>query len=184
MAAVVGLGIPPWLELEAIAHPTQRAVASAAFLLAAAAGVWAAVRREPLGARVTTLAYGVAGIGLGLFATDRSLAFLLAYAVGLIGMNVLLYHARAFGPVLAAFRGEDAIARGAQRIVLRSLAVSASALAIAYGGSLALLPVFALDIGVRDPIVALLLAAALVLALLFLTLLPDRIPLISRQRVR
>jgi len=176
VALVVGLGIPPWLELGAIENGNQRLLASGLFLLAAAAGVWSAIRREPLWGRAATAAYGATALGIGLFVTDRSLPYLLAYVVALMGMNVLLYHARAFGPVLAAFREEDAAARRARTVVLRSLAMSAATLAAVYGVSLALLPVFALEAGSRDPVVALLLAAALVVVFLLIALFPEGLP--------
>ena len=173
VAFVVGLGIPPWLELGAIENGNQRLLASALFLLAAAGGVWGAVRREPLWGRAATAAYAATALGLGLFVTNRSLPYLLAYVVALMAMNVLLYHSRAYGPVLAAFREEDAVARRARLVVLRSLAISAATLAAVYGASVALLPVFTLEAGSRDPIVALVLAATLVVVFLLLALLPE-----------
>ncbi|HKZ64215.1 MAG TPA: hypothetical protein VJ400_07220 [Thermoplasmata archaeon] len=176
VAAVVILGVPPWIEVDAIAHPTQRAFASLILLVAAAAGVWAAVRLQPLGARITTLAYGASTLGLGLFATNRPIEHLLAYVVALIGINVLLYHSRAFGPALASASRDDATARRTRAVILRSLMISGGALVLTYGGSLLLLPAFSLEFGVRDPITALLLAAALILSLLFLALQPGGLP--------
>jgi len=171
--AVVLMGVPPALELRVVAQPTQQSLAYAFLVLAAAAGVYAAIRRRPLGLRVTTVAYGVFGIGLGLFATNRPISQLLAYAVGLIGMNVLLYHVHAYGPVLAAFKEDDAVSRRARAVVLRSLAFSGAVLAVAYGGSLVLLPLFAIEAGSQDPLAALALASALLLLFLVLALLPD-----------
>jgi len=173
VVAVILLGIPPALELRAVAQPTQHALAAAILVLAEAAGIYAAIRRTPLGLRATTAAYGAFGIGLGLFASDRSIAYLLAYVVGLIGMNVLAYHARAFGPVLAAFTDEDLVSRRARAVAVRSLAVSGGALAAAYGASLALLPVFTIDVGSTDPVVALLTAILLIGTMLLLALLPE-----------
>ncbi|MBI4417049.1 MAG: hypothetical protein HY557_08700, partial [Euryarchaeota archaeon] len=103
----------------------------------------------------------------------RPLHLLLAYVVGLLGMNLLLYHVFSYGPVLAAFRREGPLARRTRAVVLRSLAFSGGALALAYGGSLALLPLFALDVGPRDAVSALLLTLALLLVLLFLSMLPE-----------
>ncbi|TLZ53343.1 MAG: hypothetical protein E6K18_00420 [Methanobacteriota archaeon] len=174
IATVIGMGIPPWLELDAIPNPNQRSLASAFFLLAAAIGVWGAIRREPFGLRIATIAYGGSSLGLGLFATDRSLPYLLAYVTGLIAMNALVYHDRAFGPVLAAITQEDAVSRRTRLVVLRAVGSLAGALALAYGLSVALLPLFAIDVGSRDPVVALVLSLALVLVLLFLARLPER----------
>jgi len=184
VAIVVGLGIPPWMDVATIEHPNQRALATGIFLLALAAGVWAAVRRQPLGARFTTIVYGALTIGFGLFVVERSTAFLLAYVVGLMGMNVLLYHVQSFGPVLAAFTEDDAASRRARAVVLRSLGITGASLAIAYGGSLVLLPVFASPVGATDPIVAMLLAILLVLVLLLLALLPDGLPGLRRRGLR
>ena len=181
LAAVIVLGIPPALDVSTIGHPNQRALAAILLGLAGFAGIYAAVRRQPLGARATTAAYGTVAIGFGLFVTARPLPFLLAYVVGLIGMNVLLYHVAAYGPVLAAFRDEDAIARRARAVVLRSLAISGGALALAYGGSLALLPLFAFDLGLRDPLTALAVASALIVTLMVLAVLPET-PLPRRER--
>ena len=173
LAVVVGMGVPPWLELDAIPGDSRRLLASALVLLALALGAWGALRREPIAARVTTIVYGSAFLGLGLFVTGRPLTELLAYVTGLIGMNVLLYHERAYGSILAEFREEDAIARRTRWVILRALAVSGGALALAYGGSFALLPLFAIDVGSQDPIVALVLAIGLLLVLLLLARLPE-----------
>ncbi|MEK6851160.1 MAG: hypothetical protein AABY30_01335 [Candidatus Thermoplasmatota archaeon] len=173
IVAVVAMAVPPALEFRVIEQGNQLLGASAILVLAASAGVWAAYRRRPLAARITTAVYGAFGIGLGLFATDRSVAHLLAYIVGLLGMNVLLYHAAAYGPVLAAFREEDAVSRRARAVVLRSLGISGVALAAAYGGSLLLLPAFALDVGPTDPLSALAVATGLLVLVLLLSLLPD-----------
>jgi hypothetical protein len=181
VVVVVGMAVPPFLELRAIAQPNQYLLAASFLVLAAAAGVYAAIRRQPLGARLTTVAYGAFGIGLGLFATNRSAAYLLAYVVGLLGMNALLYHVAAYGPVLAAFRDEDAVSRRARMVVLRSLGISGAALASAYGGSLLLLPLFAIDVGLTDPLSALAVASGLLLLLLLLALLPDVSPLRRRS---
>jgi len=180
LAAVVGMGVPPAMEIAALGQETQRNLAFALLVLAAVAGIYAAVRRQPLAARATTVAYGVFGIGLGLFASAWSIASLVAYIVGLMGMNVLLYHASAYGPVLAAFRDEDAVSRRARAVVLKSMGVSGAVLAVSFGGSLALLPLFAIDAGVRDPLTALCLAVALVVVLMLLTVLPET----PRLRVR
>ena len=180
LAAVVGMGVPPAMEIAALGQETQRNLAFALLVLAAVAGIYAAVRRQPLAARATTVAYGVFGIGLGLFASAWSIASLVAYIVGLMGMNVLLYHASAYGPVLAAFRDEDAVSRRARAVVLKSLGISGAVLAVSFGGSLALLPLFAIDAGVRDPLAALGLAVALVVVLMLLTVLPET----PRLRVR
>ena len=167
------MGVPPWLELDAIPGENRQLLASAFVLLAVGAGVWGALRRVPIAARVTTIGYGAVFLGLGLFATGRPIPDLLAYVTGLIGMNVLLYHERAYGPMLAAFREEDAIARRTRWVVVRALAISGGALAFAYGGSLALLPLFAVDVGPRDPLSALSLAVGLLTVLLLLTVLPQ-----------
>lgn len=176
VVAVVAMAVPPALEFRVIAQGNQLLGASALLVLAATVGVWAAYRRRPLAARITTAAYGAFGIGLGLFATERSVAYLLAYIVGLLGMNVLLYHAAAYGPVLAAFREEDATSRRARAVVLQSLGLSGVALAAAYGGSLLLLPLFALDVGPTDPLSALAVATGLLVLVLVLALLPDVSP--------
>jgi hypothetical protein len=170
---VLLLGVPPILEVLAIEQSNQRLGAGTIVVLAVVAGLYAAVRRRPLAARFTTIAYGVFGLGFALFVSVRPVPFLLAYVVGLLGMNVLLYHVSAYGPVLAAFREEDAIARRARMVALRSLGVSGLALAVAYGGSLALLPLFAVEAGSTDPLAALGLAAALVLVLMMLAVLPE-----------
>jgi len=156
----------------ALAHPSWSAAAGLAVLVAAAAGVWAAVRLRPLGARFTTLAYGTVVLGVGLFATHRAIEGLLAYIVALIGMNVLLYHARMFVPALASARAGDASARRTRGTAVRTLMISGGALLATYGGSLVLLPAVTLGTGFRDPIVALVLALALVLVLLAIAVLP------------
>lgn len=181
--AVVLLGIPPVVDVAAIGQPTQRALAFAILILAALAGVFAALRGGPLGMRATTAAYGTFTIGLGLFAANRTIAYLLAYVVALIGMNVLAYHARAFGPILAAVREEDAVSRRVRAVALRSLAVSGGVLAFAYGVSLAILPAFALGVGSTDPVFALLTAVALIVVLLALASLPAS-PLAYLDRVK
>jgi len=173
VAAIVGMAIPPAREIAAIGQETQRGLAVALLALAAIAGVYAAIRRQPLAARATTVAYGVFGIGLGLFASAWPVANLMAYVVGLMGMNVLLQHVAAYGPVLAAFRDEDAVSRRARAVVLKSLGISGAVLAVSFGGSLALLPLFAVDAGVRDPITALGLAVVLLVLLLLLAVLPE-----------
>lgn len=183
VAAVVALGIPPAFELGSIGHPNQRLLAASLFAFAAAAGVYAAVRRRPLGLRITTVAYAAIVLGFGLFATVRPISYLFAYVVGLLAMNVLVYHAATYGPVLAAFREEDAISRRARAVAVRSLALSGVALVLAYGGSLALLPAFASGIGVRDPLSALALAGGVIVVLLLLALLPMS-PLALRRRRR
>ena len=180
LAAVVGMAVPPAREIAAIGQDSQRGLAAALLGLAVVAGVYAAVRRQPLAARATTVAYGVFGVGLGLFASAWPIANLMAYIVGLMGMNVLLHHVAAYGPVLAAFRDEDAVSRRARAVVLKSLGVSGAVLAVSFGGSLALLPLFAIDAGVRDPLTALGLAVALVVVLMLLTVLPET----PRLRVR
>ena len=184
LAAVVGMGVPPAMEIAALGQETQRNLAFALLVLAAVAGIYAAVRRQPLAARATTVAYGVFGIGLGLFASAWSIASLVAYIVGLMGMNVLLYHASAYGPVLAAFRDEDAVSRRARAVVLKSLGISGAVLAVSYGGSLALLPLFALEIGSRDPLMALVLATGLVVTLLVVAVLPETPRLHRRTSLR
>jgi len=184
LAAVVGMGVPPAMEITALGQETQRNLAFALLVLAAVAGIYAAVRRQPLAARATTVAYGVFGIGLGLFASAWSIASLVAYIVGLMGMNVLLYHASAYGPVLAAFRDEDAVSRRARAVVLKSLGISGAVLAVSYGGSLALLPLFALEIGSRDPLMALVLATGLVVTLLVVAVLPETPRLHRRTSLR
>jgi len=176
IVAVVAMAVPPALEFRVIEQGNQLLGASALLVFAAVVGVWAAVRRRPLAARITTAAYGAFGIGLGLFATDRSVTYLLAYAVGLLGMNVLLHHAAAYGPVLAAFREEDAVSRRARAVVLRSLGLSGAALAVAYGGALLLMPAFALGAGPTDPLSALAAAVGFLLLVLLLALLPDVSP--------
>ena len=181
MAAVIGLAVPPAMEIALIDQGNQKMLSFALLVLAAIVGVAAAIRRQPIGARITTVAYGSFEIGLGLFATHRPAWHLLGYVVGLIGMNVLLYHVRTYGPVLAAVRDEDEVSRRTRAVVLRSLAISGGALALAFGGSLALLPFFAIDVGARDPITALALAGSLVLVLLLLALLPH-VPSIPRTR--
>jgi len=181
LALVLLLAVPPFLEAAAIEHPNQRLGAAAIVALAVVAGAYAAVRRRPLAARFTTIAYGVFGLGFALFVSVRPVPFLLAYVVGLLGMNVLLYHVAAYGAVLAAFREEDAIARRTRAVALRSLGVSGLALAVAYGGSLALLPLFAIEMGSTDPLAALGLAAALVLLLMMLAVLPES-PFVLRER--
>jgi len=170
---VIALGLPPGLEVAGIGQPNQRSLAAVLFGLAVVAGVYASVRRHPLGLRATTAAYGIFGIGFGLFVSNQSVPFLLAYVVGLLGMNVLAYHAQAFGPVLAAFREEDAVARRARAVALRSLAISGGVLAFTYGASLALLPVFAIGVGTTDPLVALATALTLLAVLLIVSLLPE-----------
>jgi len=182
LAIVLLLAVPPFLEIATIGHPNQRLGAASMVALAVVAGAYAAVRRRPLAARFTTIAYGVFGIGFGLFVSVRPVPFLLAYIVGLLGMNVLLYHVAAYGPVLAAFREEDAIARRTRAVAIRSLGVSGLALAVAYGGSLALLPLFAIETGSTDPLAALGLAALLVLLLMMLAVLPES-PFVRAKRV-
>ena len=173
LALVFLLAVPPFLEVAAIEHPNQRLGGAVIVALAVIAGAYASVRRRPLAARFTTIAYGVFGLGFALFVSLRPVPFLLAYVVGLLGMNVLLYHVAAYGPVLAAFREEDAIARRTRAVALRSLGVSGLALAVAYGGSLALLPLFAVEMGSTDPLAALALGALLVLLLTMLAVLPE-----------
>lgn len=173
VAVVILLGVPPALELGVIDQPTRFLLAAAILALAAVAGVYASVRRRPLGLRATTAAYGAVTLGFGLFATVRPISFLLAYVVGLLGMNVLAYHTWAYGSVLAAFRDEDKISRRARAVVLRSLAFSGGALVLAYGGSLALLPLFAQDLVLRNPESALALAAGVLVVLLLLALHPQ-----------
>ena len=180
LAAVIGMAVPPVREIAAIGQDSQRGLAAALLGLAVVAGLYAAVRRQPLAARATTVAYGVFGIGLGLFASAWPIANLMAYIVGLMGMNVLLHHVAAYGPVLAAFRDEDAVSRRARAVVLKSLGISGTVLAVSFGGSLALLPLFAIDAGVRDPLSALGLAVALLVVLMLLTVLPET----PRLRVR
>ena len=180
LAAVIGMAVPPVREIAAIGQDSQRGLAAALLGLAVVAGLYAAVRRQPLAARATTVAYGAFGIGLGLFASAWPIANLMAYVVGLMGMNVLLQHVAAYGPVLAAFRDEDAVSRRARAVVLKSLGVSGAVLAVSFGGSLALLPLFAIDAGVRDPISALGLAVGLLIVLMLLTVLPET----PRLRVR
>jgi hypothetical protein len=182
LALVLLLAVPPFLEIATIGHPNQRLGAASIVALAVVAGAYAAVRRRPLAARFTTIAYGMFGIGFGLFVSVRPVPFLLAYIVGLLGMNVLLYHVAAYGPVLAAFREEDGIARRTRAVAIRSLGVSGLALAVAYGGSLALLPLFAIETGSTDPLAALGLAALLVLLLMMLAVLPES-PFVRAKRV-
>ncbi len=181
--AVVAMGVPPAFEIAVLGQPNQRALAAILFGLGAFVGVYSAIRRWPLGLRATTVAYGIFGIGFGLFVSEKPVAFLLAYVVGLLGMNVLAYHALAFGPVLAAFPEEDAVARRARGIAMRSLAVSGGVLALSYGISLALLPIFALNVGSRDPVIALVTAIAFLSAILLLALLPE-VPRDFFSRVR
>ena len=173
LALVLLLAVPPFLEIGTVEHPNQRLGGTVIVVLAAVAGAYSAIRRRPLAARFTTIAYGVFGLGFGLFVSLRPVSFLLAYVVGLLGMNVLLYHVAAYGPVLAALRDEDAIARRTRAVALRSLGVSGLALAVSYGGSLTLLPLFELEMGSTEPLPALLLAAALVLLLMMLAVLPE-----------
>ena len=184
LGLVLLLAVPPFLEVAAIEHPNQRLGAAAIVALAVVAGAYASVRRRPLAARFTTIAYGLFGLGFALFVSVRPVPFLLAYVVGLLGMNVLLYQVAAYGPVLAAFREEDAIARRTRAVALRSLGVSGLALAVAYGGSLALLPLFAVEMGSTDPLAALGLAAALVLLLMMLAVLPESPFVRERQQWR
>ncbi|HYS70862.1 MAG TPA: hypothetical protein VEM95_00400 [Thermoplasmata archaeon] len=172
VAAVLGLAIPPAREVALIAQDGQRGLAAALLVLGVVAGLYAAIRRWPLAARATTVAYGAFGVGLGLFASNWTIASLIAYVVGLIGMNLLLHHVAAYGPVLAAFQEEDAIARRARAVVLKSLAMSGLVLAVTFGGSLALVPFFAFDVGLSDPLTALALAATLLIFLLLLAVLP------------
>lgn len=184
LVAVVGLAVPPAREIAAIGQDTQRAMAATFLVLAVISGIYAAIRRQPLAARATTVAYGVFGIGLGLFATAWPITSLIAYVVGLLGMNVLLYHVAAYGPVLAAFRDEDAVSRRARAVVLKSLGLSGVALAVSFGASLALLPLFTVDAGVRDPLTALGLAVGLIAVLLLLAVLPEtpRMRMIGSRR--
>jgi hypothetical protein len=175
------LAVPPILELVAIGHPNQRALAALAVAIGIVAGMYAGVKRRPLAARITTIVYGVVALGLGLFASNRPVPFLLAYVVGLLGMNVMLHHVATYGPVLAATREEDAMSRRTQVTALRSLAVSGGVLALTYGGSLALLPLFTAEVGSRDPVVALVLAASLVVVLMMLAVLPES-PLVRGER--
>lgn len=181
LALVLLLAVQPFLEVATIGHGNQKLMAGSIVALGVVAGVYAAVRRRPLAARFTTVAYGVFALGFGLFVSVRPLPFLLAYVVGLLGMNVLLYHVAAYGPVLAAFREEDAIARRTRAVTLRSLGVSGLALAVAYGGSLALLPLFTIETGSTDPLAALGLGALLVLLLLMLAVLPES-PFVREKR--
>ena len=173
LVLVLLLAVPPFLEIGTVEHPNQRLGGTVIVVLAVIAGAYSAIRRRPLTARFTTIAYGVFGLGFGLFVSLRPVSFLLAYVVGLLGMNVLLYHVAAYGPVLAALRDEDAIARRTRAVALRSLGVSGLALAVSYGGSLALLPLFEVEMGSTEPLPALLLAAALVLLLMMLAVLPE-----------
>jgi len=83
-------------------------------------------------------------------------------------MNILLSYDRAYGPILAAFREDDAVARRTMWVVWRSLAIFGGVLAFVYGASLAIFPLFAVDVGLRDPLSALGLALTLLLVLLFL----------------
>ena len=178
---VVLLAVPPFLEVAAIAHGNQRLLAGTVVVLAGVAGLYSALRRRPLAARFTTVVYGVFGLGFGLFVSLRPVSFLLAYVVGLLGMNVLLYHVATYGPVLAAFRAEDAVARRTRAVALRSLGVSGLTLAVAYGGSLALLPLFSIDAGSTDPLAALGVAALLVLLVTMLATLPES-PFVRTRR--
>lgn len=171
--AVVAVGLPSAFEVAAIGQSNQRTLAAVLLALAMVVGLHAALRRRPLGLRATTAAYGVFGLGLGLFASDKPVPYLLAYMVALIGMNVLAYHSVAFGPVLAAFRGEDVVARRTRGIAMRSLAISGGVLAVSYGGSVALLPLFSLEFGSTDPVIAFATAVAVLGAVLLLALLPD-----------
>lgn len=172
VTVVAGLAVMPAVDLFAIPNVGQRVLAGLFLAAALALGLRAVARREPFGVRFTTLVYGVLGVGVGLFGTARPLQDLLAYVVGLLAMNVLLHHVTAYGPVLAAFAEEDAISRRARGAVLRSLALSGTALGLAYAGSLAVLPLFALDLRLTDPLTAVAIAIALLAVLLLLALLP------------
>ncbi len=172
-AAVLGLAVTPVIEASGIEQPNQHAFAMAILVLAAIVGVYSAVRRQPVYARFTTVAYGSFALGLGLFASARPAWQLLAYVVGLLGMNALLHQVRTFGPILAAVTVEDDVARRTRLVALRSLGVSGAVLALSFGGSLAILPLFSLGFGTRDPIVALVLASGLVVVLLVLAVLPE-----------
>lgn len=177
---VVLLAVPPTLEVAAIRHGNQLTLAVTTIALAVLAGAYAAVRRRPLAARFTTIVYGIFGLGFGLFVSLRPVSFLLAYVVSLLGMNVLLYHVAAYGPVLAAFRDEDATSRRTRGVAMRSLGVSGLALAVAYGGSLALLPLFTIEAGATDPLAAFGVAGLLVLFLTMLATLPES-PFVRRK---
>lgn len=173
LVLVLALGIPPFLEVATIGNILHRIAAGAFLGLAVAVGAYAALSLRPPFARFTTITYGVFGLGFGLFVAGRPLSNLLAYVVALLAMNVVLYHVATYGPVLRASRDEDAITRRARAATGRSLVVSGLALTFSYGGSLALLPLFAIESGSTHPIVALGLAVALVLILMTLVVLPE-----------
>lgn len=181
MALVLVLAMPAFLEVAAIGNPNQTLAAIALLVLGVMGGLYAAISRRPLAARFTTIVYGVFGVGFALFVSLQPVSFLLAYVVGLLGMNVLLYHIAAFGPVLSYMQDDDLAARRTQEVALRSLGVSCFALGLAYGGSLALLPLFAVDAGSTDPWFALALGAALVLLLTLLVMLPESV-IVRRRR--
>lgn len=172
LAGVIGLGAVPVLAVASVEDP-NRTFAAIVLIIAGGFGVHGAVRREPFGVRVTSLVYAGIAMGTALFGAGLSLPDLLGYVSLLLGLNVLAFHLWAYGPVLAAFKDEDAISRRARGTVLRSLAFSGAAVGVAFGGSVALLPLFAVDLGPRDPVSAFALALALLAVFALLALLPD-----------